>query len=223
VTSPILVSIEHSGVKRTKTNSCQRERPITNQQTLEMSEPLTRVETLPVVADTSQYASPFPGYYTAPSYQTYSIPAQHHLPFEAARKSISHALGMAGHELANPWGEGFRSPHCDIRETPSAYYLDLEIPGLDSKKSVSIKWTSKTTLFVEGVTKRLPLPEDGPVTTVHAGRHVGPYARAFSFPVAVEQDKTSAKLAYGTIRVIVPKKDAQASQHKEVEVEHEGH
>jgi HSP20 family molecular chaperone IbpA len=184
---------------------------------------LTRVETLPVVSDASQYSSAFPGYYTVPSYQTYSIPSHHNLPFENARKSISHAFTSAGKELANPWGEGFRSPHCDIRETQSAYYLDLEIPGLDSKKSVSIKWTSKTTLFVEGITHRMEIPDDGPVTTVHAGRHVGPYARAFSFPVAIEQDKTTAKLAYGTIRVIVPKKDAAAAPHKEVEVEHEGH
>jgi HSP20 family molecular chaperone IbpA len=184
---------------------------------------LTRVETLPVVSDSSQYTSPFPGYYTAPAYQTFAIPQQHHLPFESARKSISHAFSAAGQELANPWGPGFRSPHCDISETRSAYYIDVEIPGLDSKKSVSIKWTSKTTLFVEGITHRMPIPEDGPSTTVHAGRHVGPYARAFSFPVAVEQDKTSAKLAYGVIRVIVPKKDAKGDLHKEVVVEHEGH
>lgn len=188
--------------------------------------PLKRIETLPVVDDVTQYQATYPGYYTVPAYQTYSIPQHHDFPFAKQRKSIVQALGSIGHELATPWGEGMKTPHADIRETKAAYYIDVDFPGLDSKKNVTIKWINKNTLFVEAITKRAEIAEDdgkeGTVTWVHAGRPVGAYARAFSFPVDVEQDQTTAKLAFGTVRLTVTKKSAAPVKHKEVEVEHEG-
>ena len=160
--------------------------------------------------------------FLVPAYNTFTIP-QYELPFAKQRKSIGHAL----HELATPWGEAMQTPHADVRETKSAYYIDIDFPGLDNKNSVVIKWTGKNTLFVEAITKRQDIPEDdgkeGTVKFVHAGRHVGNFARAFSFPIDVEQDKTTAKLAFGTVRLVVAKKSAAPVEHKQVPVEHEGH
>lgn len=55
-------------------------------------------------------------------------------------------------------------------------------------------------------------------------RKTGELARAFNFPVDVEQDKTVAKLAYGVLSVVVPKKvKLEEAHHHEVEIEHAGH
>merc|ERR1712098_458159 len=139
---------------------------------MDSTTPLKRIETLPVQDDVAQYVSPFSGYYTVPAYQTFSIPQQHDFPFAKQRKSIGHALGMIGHELSTPWGEGLKTPHADIRESKSAYYIDIDMPGLDNKNNVTIKWTNKNTLFVEAITKRPDIPKDdgkeGTVTFVHA-------------------------------------------------------
>lgn len=110
---------------------------------MDSSAPLKRVETLPVVDDAGQYAAPFSGYYTVPQYNTVTIPQQYDLPFAKQRKSIGQALGFAAHELSHPWGEAQKTPHCDIRETKSAYYIDIDLPGLDDKKNVVCKWTAK--------------------------------------------------------------------------------
>lgn len=111
--------------------------------TMDSSAPLKRIETLPVVDDAGQYAAPFAGYYTVPQYNTMTIPQQYDLPFAKQRKSIAQAFGFAAHELSHPWGDALKTPHADIRETKSAYYIDIDLPGLDDKKSVVIKWTQK--------------------------------------------------------------------------------
>ncbi|ETN41184.1 uncharacterized protein HMPREF1541_03119 [Cyphellophora europaea CBS 101466] len=182
--------------------------------------PLSRVETLPIQNEQAQYSVPYSGYYTPPPFQTFQIPKHHNLSWESARHSISSAF------RDSPWGEGntLKSPHCDVRESKKAYYIDVDLPGLDSKASVVLKWTNATTLFIEAITKRAPLPDgDADAHLVHAGRHVGTYARAFDFPVGVEQDQTKARLGYGVVRITVPKKAVEQKTFKQVDVEHEGH
>jgi HSP20 family protein len=188
----------------------------------------TRSEQLPVGNDAAKYVHPYSGYYMPPPYQTYTIPRQHHYPLEHARQSVSHAFGAFSHDALHPWGDNYplKTPHCDVRESKTAYYIDVEIPGLESKANVTLKWTNTNTLFIEAVTKRLPTPEDGTPDAIHivqAERKIGTYARAFTFPIAVSQDETSAKLAYGVVRLTVPKQAKAQSEHKVVEVEHEGH
>lgn len=64
-------------------------------------------------------------------------------------------------------------------------------------------------------------------------RKTGAVARAFNFPVDVQQDKTVARLAHGVLSIVVPKKTPQVvaaaagergeEGHREVEIEHAGH
>lgn len=77
------------------------------------------------------------------------------------------------------------------------------------------------------MTKRPALPSGESEKDVHLivrERKIGTFARAFAFPVAVDQDATKARLGYGVVRLTVPKKaKGEGHQVKEVEVEHAGH
>jgi HSP20 family molecular chaperone IbpA len=104
--------------------------------------------------------------------------------------------------------------------------IDIDIPGLESKSNISLKWLNASTLFLEAVTKRPSLPggeNDKDVHLVVRERKIGTFARAFNFPVVVDQDATKARLGFGVIRLTVPKKGSSPQhQLKEVEVEHAG-
>lgn len=52
-------------------------------------------------------------------------------------------------------GTTYNVPDVDIRETKTAYYFDIELPGVGDKKSISIKWTSSRSFVVEGLIGRL--------------------------------------------------------------------
>ncbi|PSR82910.1 HSP20-like chaperone, partial [Coniella lustricola] len=123
-------------------------------------------------------------------------------------------------------------PQTDVRETATAYHLDIELPGLRNKSDVRLKWTGGRTLYIEAAIKCQPLPEEAllssangslagknkseasdknhskeekPVQFVKRERKTGEVARAFNFPVDVKQDETIAKLAYGVLTITVPK------------------
>lgn len=226
----------------------------------------------------------YPGlyYYTPEPYQTTHIP-KHHDHHHIVPTPLKHAV----HDFVYPLGENYQlaAPHCDIRETKSAYYLDVELPGLRDRGDVKLRWTGTRSLFVDAKIQRAKLPEEeeeeeekavpaeGVVVTtppaeegtsssspssssssesdkknkkekkkgkkskksskkenkknVHflkKERKTGELARAFNFPVDVEQDKTVAKLAYGVLSVVVPKKvKLEEAHHHEVEIEHAGH
>ncbi|KUI63768.1 hypothetical protein VM1G_10488 [Cytospora mali] len=173
----------------------------------------------------------YPGwyYYVPEPYQTTHIPKHHHhLP-----PPLKHAVQAIG-ELAHPFGEPYAltTPHCDIRESKSAYYIDVELP---EERYATIN--------------RQPLPEEaletsseseGPAESsgrkdkehhkkervvhfVKQERKTGELARAFTFPVDVKQDETRAKLAYGVLTITVPKKNKDLEEHKNIDIEHAGH
>lgn len=253
-------------------------------------------------ANAPKYYYPGVYYYTPEPYQTTHIPKHHH---HVVPSPVKHAM----HEFAHPFGDGYpiASPHCDIRETKSAYYLDVELPGLKDKKDVKLRWTGLRSLFVDAriTREKLSVEEEedkkekkeketgqeaatgaaaaaaaesgggggGVVTAANPPdsssssssssssesekkarkkkskkskkaskkakkqekqvhflkkeRKTGELARAFNFPVDVEQDKTVAKLAYGVLSVMVPKKvkhvEEEEEGHKDVDIEHAGH
>ncbi|KAH8658049.1 HSP20-like chaperone [Xylariales sp. PMI_506] len=196
---------------------------------------------------------PEPYHTTVISKHHYEEPSTHHLPhaLESARNVLGHAFHTFERELVHPYGEfPLPAPKADIRESKTTYYIDVDLPGAHEKSDIALKWTGLNTLFLEATVKRQPTPEDEaePVAaatppaaeagaaaaaeakkpkTVHlvkGERHAGRYARAFAFPVPVDQDKVTAKLAYGVLSVTVPKKVADKGvEHKSVEIEHSGH
>ncbi|KAH6639996.1 hypothetical protein BKA67DRAFT_542525 [Truncatella angustata] len=71
--------------------------------------------------------------------------------------------------------------------------------------------------------KKKAKPEK-PVHLVRHERRFGRHARAFTFPVPVQQDEITAKLAYGVLNITVPKVEVDKNaEHKHVDIEHAGH
>lgn len=189
-------------------------------------------------------------YYSPEPFETTHIP-KHHLHVPPPLKHVQHAV----HDLAHPFGDGYPlpAPRCDVRETRSAYHVDVELPGLRDRRDVRLAWTGARSLFVDASVRRQPVPEEQeeeetkeeetagqdkeeqkkrkkkkttekPVHFLRRERKTGEFARGFNFPVDVEQDKTVAKLAYGILTITVPKKVKDPEgQHKHVEIEHMGH
>ncbi len=63
------------------------------------------------------------------------------------------------------------SPRIDTRESKTAYYVDVELPGLESEEKVQLKWVSSRTLLVQAVVERKGTPEDdvGPASEAGDG------------------------------------------------------
>lgn len=171
------------------------------------------------------------GYYYPPTYYFSQPPynlthlsrtfPEHHLPFEHTWQSISHGLHNA---LAV--NEQFPSMKADVRETLHNYYIDVEIPGIESQEHLKLKWTNASTLLVEATKERKMIPETAdeknPVHQLVSERHVGCLIRALDFPVPVNREGLTAKLQYGLLSVVVPKAEDAKVQHVEVPVEHTG-
>lgn len=250
----------------------------------------------PILAPPNAPKYYYPGfyYYTPEPYHTTHIPKHHH---HVVPPPLKHAV----HDFVHPFGDGYQvpAPPCDIRETKTAYYLDVELPGLRDKGGVRLRWTGTRSLFVDAKIQRDKLPDgeeakkeggvaaaataavaapggvvqegkvtpspaeadqEGPSSSSSSSssesdkkkkkkskgkgkkkstkkeekkvhflkkeRKIGEMARAFNFPVDVDQDKTVAKLAYGVLSVVVPKKVKHAEEEegqRNIEIEYAGH
>ncbi|KAF2099068.1 HSP20-like chaperone [Rhizodiscina lignyota] len=163
---------------------------------------------------------------------------EHHMPLYNARHKMSQGFHNFWHESSFP------SPRADVRETIDKYYIDIELPGLENKDSIKLKWTNSNTLLLQVTAEPPAIPEGAsdadslfapeakkteehgpPHHLVHQlikERHVGPIMRAFFFPVSVDRDEMTAKLQYGLLRIVVPKTPDAKVEHKEIDIEHTG-
>ena len=98
---------------------------------------------------------PAPPY--AVTYLHNSFPEHHHL-FEHTRQRIGAAYG---HSHQND----IYNPHIDVRETEEKYYIDIELPGLQSKEALSLTWINGRTLLMPATISR-PQIEEGTGNTV---------------------------------------------------------
>jgi HSP20 family molecular chaperone IbpA len=177
-------------------------------------------------------------YHTA--YLNSSYP-EHHYPLEHARHRLTDAIH---HNLEHE----FRTPHVEIRETPKRFYIDVELPGMNKKEDLKLKWINNRRLLVEGKLMRPSIPEEeeahkaaesapkedaaaeadakhkkpieSPSHLVIRERQFGTYARAFDFPVDVDRASLDAKLCFGVLRIAISKNEHTDKPHPEINVEH---
>jgi len=97
-------------------------------------------------------------------------------------------------------------PLADVYETPEAYVLELELPGL-GRDDVEIQ-VQVDELVVRG--ERRPLPGGRPEVFHRLERRNGPFARGFRFTEEVNPDAVSAEFRDGLLRLQVPKVQPRA-------------
>ncbi|KAF7131325.1 hypothetical protein CNMCM5793_004439 [Aspergillus hiratsukae] len=113
------------------------------------------------------------------------------------------------------------TPKFDVRETPEAYYLDGELPGL-TQKDIDLQFSDPHTLVVKGRIQREHTVKEGePPHTGHrywvTERSIGEFNRSFNFPTPVDQNRVKASLKNGVLTVEIPK--ATAPTAKKITIE----
>jgi HSP20 family molecular chaperone IbpA len=182
-------------------------------------------------------------YYTFPVYTDIIRPSFHEHHAHAPLAHTRQAIAKAWHHAHDP---ETRIPKVDIRETKTKIYIDVELPGLNSKKDINMIWTNASRLMCKARLSRPVLPEEqqeldeiatkdktddkkDTEATGHAShltigeRTFGTFARAFDFPVEVDHETLDVVLQAGLLRIIVTKKIAtegfKPEQH-EVQIKH---
>ncbi len=107
---------------------------------------------------------------------------------------------------------GSWAPLADVVETPEAYTVELELPGL-CREDVVIQ-VQGDELVVRG--ERKPAATGGPVFH-RLERRYGPFARGFRFAEEVDPDRIKANFADGLLRLEVPKARPRSSTRIRVE------
>ena len=125
-----------------------------------------------------------------------------------------------------------RVPAAEVHETPEAYEVVLELPGVD-KAAIAVKATERTLLIsAERHNQRLPggpsaLPQGSPSSSDAPAEKVrgpllsefryGTWSRSFRFPVAIEREQLQAVYRDGLLRVTAPKANTTSTVSVKVE------
>jgi len=131
-----------------------------------------------------------------------------------------------------------RVPAAEVHETPEAYEVVLELPGVD-KAAIEVKATERTLLIsaerrsqrqlggqpseadpsatssdapVQADTSRGPLP-----TPLLSEFRYGTWSRSFRFPVAIEREQLQAVYRDGLLSVTAPKANTVSTVTVKVE------
>jgi HSP20 family protein len=107
-------------------------------------------------------------------------------------------------------GEGntARNPALDVAESPSAYTVKLEVPGV-AKEDVKVSIEGRQITVQAHSTQEDERKEGERV--VYRERAVTSYARSFTLPVEVDQQDAGAKLEQGVLTLTLPKRGARSA------------
>src|ERR1700761_9639907 len=152
--------------------------------------------------------------------------SEHHLPLKGTRSKVGNAI----QNFFVP-DSVTRSPHVDIRETATKYYVDTELPGVGSAADIQIQWSNPRTDLIRAEVKRTPTAEekaaaaegadkkrDTPVHFLTTERTVGTIMRAFDFVVDVDRESLKAELQNGLLTIVIDKKPRENVKGKTVNV-----
>jgi HSP20 family protein len=109
--------------------------------------------------------------------------------------------------------QGAWVPLADVVETPDAYEVELELPGL-GREDVAVH-SQGDELVVRG--ERRPDLGSQPQSFHRLERRYGPFSRSFRFSEEVDPDRIKAEFQDGLLRLLVPKAKAGRSTRVKVE------
>ena len=107
-----------------------------------------------------------------------------------------------------------RLPAMDVTETPDAFKLTAELPGM-TEKDIEVA-VSDGTLKLKGEKKQEKEQKD---KDVHMSeRAYGMFERRFTLPDNVDADKIEAEFAKGVLTITLPKKPEAKADEKKIAV-----
>jgi HSP20 family protein len=121
-----------------------------------------------------------------------------------------------------------RVPAAEVHETPKAYVIVLELPGVD-KATIDVKATDRTLIIsAERRSHRdqapEPVAEGAPAAEATPGRgpllsefRYGTWSRSFRFPQPIQREQLQARYRDGLLTVTAPKAHTLTSVSVQVE------
>jgi HSP20 family protein len=114
-------------------------------------------------------------------------------------------------------GDGLPSPSqikIDVKETPSAYTVVAEVPGVAREDIHVTVEGSVVTLRAEVKQQDRQTQDEKPLRTE---RYYGAVARSFQLATDIDNEKSKAKYENGVLSLTLPKKQALAGQRLNIE------
>ncbi len=107
------------------------------------------------------------------------------------------------------------SPAMDVRETPEAFIIEADVPGM-KKEEVHIE-VADNVVTLKG--ERWGQREENKKDYHLAERQVGSFRRSVAIPGGFEAGKVSAKFEHGVLTITLPKPEEKKPRKIEVRVE----
>lgn len=102
----------------------------------------------------------------------------------------------------------------DVKETPEAYTLQAEVPGV-SKDDIQVNVDGKLVTLRAEIKQQDSQTEGGKL--LRSERYYGAVSRSFQLPVDVDNSAAKAKYENGVLQLTLPKKTAAAAQRLTIE------
>ena len=119
-----------------------------------------------------------------------------------------------GGALSWPDRKGW-APAMDVRETPEAYIVEADIPGM-KKEEVQIE-VADNVVTIKG--ERWGQREEDKENYHISERRVGSFRRSVAVPGGFQHDKVAAKFENGVLTVTLPKPEEKKPRKVEVRVD----
>lgn len=146
------------------------------------------------------------------------MPSSGFRPLDKLRKEMDDLFGrFAKAEWPSlGWGEsGAFVPAMDVRETPEALEIDVEVPGLKAEE-IEISLSGEV-MTIKGEKKEQR--EENKEGCHLLERRFGSFQRSFRLPAAVERDKIQASQKDGILHLVAPKSPQQSATKIEIKAE----
>ena len=102
----------------------------------------------------------------------------------------------------------------DVQETPDAYTLLAEVPGV-SKEDIQVNVDGKVVTLRAEIKQQDSQSEGGKL--LRSERYYGAVSRSFQLPVDIDNSAAKAKYENGVLQLTLPKKTAGATQRLTIE------
>lgn len=112
-------------------------------------------------------------------------------------------------------GEGLPAQiRVDVKETPSAYTLEAEIPGV-SKEDIQVN-VEGNVVSLRAEIKQFDRQTDGE-KLLRSERYFGSVSRSFQMPADIDNSGARARYENGVLQLVLPKRSASAGQRLTIE------
>jgi HSP20 family protein len=131
----------------------------------------------------------------------------------AMQERMQRLLEMSGERAGSePFEQGFWQPAADIYEDDLEVVVKMEVPEVD-QENIDVRIEDHA-LIVEG-TRRLEWEGKTP-NYQRIERGYGKFRRVFALPVAIDDDRVSARCERGVLKIVLPKKVPGAPRQIEI-------